>query len=82
LVLYLGDVKSAAAPSENVEDVASLEKSLRSPQSEAELRKAYAEAEARVAGLAQQHGKETLLNWIQNGVPPEFSGVLQRTGAQ
>jgi len=81
LVLYLSAPKGANSQADSVEDIASLEKSLRSPQSEAELRKAYADAQARVAQLAQQHGKETLLDWVQNGVPPEFSGSLQRTGA-
>ena len=81
LVLYLSAPKGVNSQADSVEDVASLEKALRSPQSEGELRKAYADAEARVAQLAQQHGKETLLDWVQNGVPPEFSGTLQRTGA-
>ena len=51
------------------DNVAALEKALRDPASEQEMRQAYAEAQARVARLAQQHGKETLLDWLQNGMP-------------
>jgi hypothetical protein len=57
----------------NTDDLSTLEKSLRSPQSEQELRRAYAQAEAKVAMLAQQRGKEVLIDWIQNGLPPELS---------
>jgi hypothetical protein len=49
--------------------VAALEKALRAPSSEQELRQAYADAQARVAKLAQEHGTGTLVNWLKNGVP-------------
>jgi stage II sporulation protein D len=48
-----------------------LERSLRSPASEQELRQAYAEAKARVARLVTQNGPETVIRWLQEGVPEQ-----------
>ncbi|MGB8770478.1 MAG: SpoIID/LytB domain-containing protein [Candidatus Korobacteraceae bacterium] len=73
LVLFLTAPSAAARQNENFADLQSLEKALRSPASEEELRHAYAAARARVAQLAQQHGKETLLGWVQNGIPAEVA---------
>ncbi|HUH64583.1 MAG TPA: SpoIID/LytB domain-containing protein [Terracidiphilus sp.] len=81
LVLYLTSPDSANAQRVAFGDVAALERSLHAPQSEEELRHAYAEARARVAQLAQQYGKETLLQWVQNGLPAEATGTIQRAGA-
>lgn len=80
LVLYLsgtGEVSSvkAAAP-----DLTVLEKSLRAPQSEQELRNAYVQARARVAELAEEHGKQRLIDWLQNGIPPQLVGTLREPG--
>src|ERR1019366_8990288 len=70
-------------PSDDLADLKSLEKSLRAPASEEELRHAYAGARARVAQLARQHGKAALLDWVQNGLPAELtaSATAQRSGA-
>ena len=73
LVLYLSGPTAGASSASTFDDVAALEKALRAPQSQAELRRAYAEACARVAWLAQQHGKDALLDWVQNGLPAELS---------
>ena len=73
LVLYLSAPAQAGMKTASSDDLSALEKSLRSPQSEQELRRAYAECEAEVAVLAKQHGKEALLDWVQNGLPPELS---------
>jgi stage II sporulation protein D len=73
LVLYLSTPPAANMKTANTDDLSTLEKSLRSPQSEQELRRAYAQAEAKVAMLAQQRGKEVLIDWIQNGLPPKLS---------
>ena len=73
LVLYLTAPNAASKQSEDSYDLKSLEKTLRAPVSEEELRHAYAGARARVAQLARQHGKETLLDWVQNGVPADVS---------
>lgn len=81
LVLYLTSPNDAMPQKAALGDVAVLEKSLRSPQSEEELRHAYAEARARVAQLAQQYGKDALLQWVQNGLPAEATGTIQRAGA-
>jgi hypothetical protein len=48
-----------------------LERSLRAPQSEEEMRRAYAQARALVAQLAEKHGRDTLLGWVQQGLPPD-----------
>ncbi|MGA3054818.1 MAG: SpoIID/LytB domain-containing protein [Candidatus Korobacteraceae bacterium] len=82
LVLYLTAPNASAKQSENVDDLKGLEKSLRSPASEEELRHAYAGARARVAQLARQHGKEALLGWVQNGLPAEVmaSETARRSG--
>jgi stage II sporulation protein D len=72
LVLYLTSSKAAGTASGHATDLAMLENSLRAPQSEQDLRRAYAEAEDRVAQLAQQHGKATLLEWVQNGLPADL----------
>ncbi len=82
LVLYLTAPKATIASSAASMDIAELEKSLRAPQTEDELRRAYAEACRRVAQLAQQHGKEALLDWVQNGLPPDVAGTPQRAAAR
>jgi hypothetical protein len=81
LVLYLTSPSDAMPQKAALADVTALEKSLRSPQSEEELRHAYAEARARVARLAQQFGKDTVLQWVQDGLPVEAAGAIQRAGA-
>lgn len=73
LVLYLSGPDSARSSSSGFEDMAGLEKALRAPQSEEELRRAYNSARARVAQLAQQNGKDALLDWVQNGLPANLA---------
>ncbi len=73
LVLYLTAPNASSKQDDNVDDLRGLEKSLRAPASEEELRHAYAGAHARVAQLARQHGKAALLDWVQNGLPAEAS---------
>ncbi len=77
LVLCLSSPSGGQPNEGGFEDVALLEKTLRAPQSEEELRQAYSEARARVARLAQQHGKEALLDWVQNGLPAELANAFQ-----
>jgi stage II sporulation protein D len=72
LVLYLTAPNQPANAVVGSVDVSSLENSLRAPQSEQELRSAYAGARARIAELAQKHGKDALLDWVQNGLPPDL----------
>ena len=82
LVLYLTEPNASSKPGENAEDLNGLEKALKSPASEEELRRAYADSRARVAQLVRQHGKEAVLNWVHNGLPAELtaSGTVQRSG--
>jgi stage II sporulation protein D (peptidoglycan lytic transglycosylase) len=71
LVLYLAGPKPPTSAATSFEDVAALEKTLRAPASEEQLRAAYAEAYSRVARLTREHGKAALLDWVQNGMPNE-----------
>ncbi len=83
LVLYLTAPNASSQRSETFDDLKSLERALRSRASEEELRRAYAGARARVAQLARQHGKQTVLDWIQNGLPPELTiGDALRSGGR
>jgi stage II sporulation protein D (peptidoglycan lytic transglycosylase) len=69
LVLYLsraGDATKTVAAFQNI-DV--LNKTLHAPASEQEMRQAYQEALARVAKLVTQSGRETVIGWLQNGLP-------------
>jgi stage II sporulation protein D len=69
LVLFLARPNPAQPAHQSFEDVAALEKALRAPTSEEQLHAAYGEAYSRVALLAQQHGNQALLDWVQNGLP-------------
>ncbi len=71
LVLYLAQPSADSRGSTAFESVATLEKALRNPTSEQEMRQAYAEAKARVTRLAREHGKDTLFIWLQNGLPAQ-----------
>jgi stage II sporulation protein D len=81
LVLYLAGPKPQTSPSNGFEDMAALEKALRTPASEEQLRAAYGEAYSRVAQLTRSHGKAALLDWVQNGLPTEIaSGPRSQVG--
>jgi len=72
LVLYFAQPN--ADPNRGISfgrDPGTLDKTLRSPASEQELRDAYAEAQARVARLVAQSGRETVIRWLQEGVPAQ-----------
>ena len=69
LVLYLSEPNAAAQARTTFASVAELEKAMQSPTSEEQLRKAYADAHARVSRLAQQYGKQKLIEWVQQGLP-------------
>ena len=80
LVLYLTSPAAAVDPADS-ESLLALEKSLRDPQSQQQLRRAYAAAQTRVTRLAQEHGRSTVLDWVQNGLPPQLltEDKMQRT---
>lgn len=69
LVLYLAQPNVEPRGNGAFGSAAALEKALRAPASEQEMRQAYAEAQARVAKLAREHGKEALIAWLKDGVP-------------
>jgi stage II sporulation protein D len=71
LVLYLAQQNAVMRNGATFDGVGALEKALRAPASEQELRQAYAEAQSRVAKLAQEHGKEKLVNWLKSGIPTQ-----------
>ena len=68
LVLYLAQ-PNGHPNSTKFETVAALEKALRNPAGEQEMRQAYAEAQARVAHLVIEQGRETVIRWLQEGMP-------------
>ena len=76
LVLYLtqpgSPAPAASRPTEGIResfsDSAALDKALRAPASEEQLRRAYAEARNRVARMAKQGGNTALLDALQNGI--------------
>ncbi len=83
LVLYLaGSNPPQPSALRGFGDVAALEKALRVPASEEELRAAYGEAFSRVAQLAQQHGKGALLDWLQSGLPNEVATTSRLQGGR
>lgn len=72
LVLYLSEPKSAAQD-EEFKDGAKLESALRNPASEADLRRAYAAAHARVAELVRKYGERVVIGWVGQGLPREVA---------
>jgi stage II sporulation protein D len=70
LVLDLAQPNNAIGSNASLDNVAALEKALRAPSSEQQLRQAYAEAQSRVAKLVAQNGRETVIRWLQEGLPP------------
>ncbi len=73
LVLYLSEPNAAAQAKTTFASASELERAMQNPASEDQLRKAYAEAHARVSRLAQQYGKQTLITWVQQGLPSDLA---------
>ena len=71
LVLYLAKPQLARNPDPKFGNADDLNKALRNPVSEEQLRQAYAEAQARVAKMQREHGNSVLVNWLQNGLPAQ-----------
>jgi stage II sporulation protein D len=70
LVLYLVAPSKGPTPnSGSFEDVSALERALRVPASEQQMRQAYADALARVSKLIAQNGRGTMIQWLQEGLP-------------
>ncbi len=73
LVLYLAQPNAEPRGSATFDSVAALEKALRAPASQHQLREAYADARSRLAKMAREHGKEPLVDWLQNGMPAQVA---------
>ncbi len=73
LVLYLSQPNPGVKPSSAFKTASELEKAIVNPASEDQLRKAYTEAHSRVAQLATQYGKQKLIVWAQQGLPPDIA---------
>ena len=71
LVLYLAKPNLATNTDPKFDNIDDLNKALRNPASEEQLRQAYAEAQARVAKMARQHGNSAPVDWLQNGLPAQ-----------
>ena len=69
LVLFLSRPGAALKMSAAFPDAEALNKALRFPASEQEMRQAYEEAQARVARLIAQNGRNAVVAWLQDGVP-------------
>jgi stage II sporulation protein D len=69
LVLYLAQPQAVLRNTGGFPTLDALNNALRRPASEAEVRQAYAEARARVANMIAQSGKETVIRWLQEGLP-------------
>jgi stage II sporulation protein D len=77
IVLVLAGERRAAS-GKAVEDSAELDRRLREARTEEELRRAYDAAQARVEALIVQHGKTTVLGWVERGLPSELLGTGTR----
>jgi stage II sporulation protein D len=73
LVLYLSQPGGSATASGTIASDDALNKALRSPTSEDEMRSAYADARARVTAMIAANGKGTIIQWLQQGLPKSAS---------
>jgi hypothetical protein len=74
LVLVLAGTvaTSAATPAVTLrpfENDAQLDRAIAAPQSRTELRNAYRAARARVEELIRKHGRDTIIGWLDSGLP-------------
>jgi len=67
LVVYLGG-DPAVAPEVNM-TTTKIEEVISSRANQADVRRAYAQAAARVRNLDHQHGRGKLMEWLRNGLP-------------
>ncbi|HSC77836.1 MAG TPA: SpoIID/LytB domain-containing protein, partial [Candidatus Acidoferrales bacterium] len=76
LVLYLAENPPAGGSGGSMR-VDELERILRAPQSQEELRRGYAAARVRVEELVKQRGLPAVLGWAERGLPRELLGATQ-----
>jgi stage II sporulation protein D len=76
LVVYLGrDLPASDVASASADEI---ERVIRSRQSDAEVRQAYAQAAAIVRDLDRQYGREPLKQWLRSGLPDEVRAATLR----
>jgi stage II sporulation protein D len=73
LVLYLSEPTARTQLSVATVSLSDVEQEMRNPTSEERLRSAYSQAHARVAQLAKEHGKQALIEWVQQGLPSDVA---------
>jgi stage II sporulation protein D len=73
LVLYLSEPSKRNSSSAALTDK-QIEEILRNPSTREKQEKAYVAARARVAQLIQQNGKNTVLDWLNSGIPGDALG--------
>jgi len=69
LVLYLSQPGDTPKHTGSFESIDAINKALRNPTNEQEMRLAYAEAQARVSRLVAQKGRAEVIGWLQDGLP-------------
>jgi stage II sporulation protein D len=70
LTLFLSDPDRHEAPVNM--SAQEIEAGLEHPTSRESLERCYAAARSRVAGLVEQNGRETVLQWLASGLPPSL----------
>jgi hypothetical protein len=68
-VLYLSQPGDTPKHTGSFESIDAINKALRNPTNEQEMRLAYAEAQARVSRLVAQKGRAEVIGWLQDGLP-------------
>ncbi|HEY6348599.1 MAG TPA: SpoIID/LytB domain-containing protein [Candidatus Angelobacter sp.] len=68
LVLYFAETNQNFQPVQM--SAADLEKAFAHPDDRQQLERAYAAARTRVAQMVERNGKETVLRWLNEGLPP------------
>jgi len=73
LSLSSSTVPDAASSSMTIDQI---EQTLKQGDTRENKQKAYSSAQKIVAGLVQQHGKQTVLAWLSSGLPPDVLRAL------
>jgi stage II sporulation protein D len=71
LALYFADSHAGAAHMPVNLNEGQIEAALRSPENRESLERAYAAARTKVNQLIERNGRETVLQWLSNGLPEE-----------
>jgi stage II sporulation protein D len=80
IVLFLSNAQGGAASDVAMSDE-QMEAVLRQPLNREEVQKAYSSARSRLAAMVQERGKETVLRWLNGGIPADVRGSSTGSGA-